>query len=284
MVIFVEKLFEYTNNQFTKMDSKKLIQVNTTVTQLSIIIDNLQNSQSSLIDVDLSLEKTRLLYEQLTDLKLEKLSKKESEIITESIGFEKEDVEDEELSTLIDQEALKYIEEKESIDSEKEIELPSEEAITIETEGSTENDIKDSFELIEETKPITEVETRKETLEKEATIDVQNKQNTSTIADKFEEKTSLNDILANIQNDENFATQLQNSPIKDLKSAISLNDKIWFTRELFDGNNDIYISTLDKLNKATSLEDAISIAEHFNWNKKESSTKRFLELIYRRFI
>ncbi len=259
------------------MDSKNLIQVKTTVTQISTIIDNLQSPQSSLIDFDLSLEKTRQLYEQLTDLKLEKLSNKETSIKTESIKIEKEKIEEKDLSNQIDQETLKYIEEKEQIDKKivKTQNTQENKPVTEIKSEKTNINIKEPIEIIEQTKPITNTEAIKEP---------QSNQNSNTIADNFEEKTSLNDILANIKNDDDFATQLQNSPIKNLKTAISLNDKIWFTRELFDGHNEKYISTLEKLNNANSLENAVEIANTFNWNKEDSSTKRFLELIYRRFV
>ena len=63
-----------------------------------------------------------------------------------------------------------------------------------------------------------------------------------------------------------------------------MNDKIWFTRELFNGNNDNYLSALERINSSENIKKAIQVADTFGWDMDESSTKRFLELIYRRFV
>jgi len=286
-------LTEYSKSSlkfFEKMNSKNIEQVQKTLNQLSIIIETLNSNKSSLIDFDLSLEKTRLLYEQLSNLKLEKLSKKSKQIGVKNIHVEKAIIPEETISDEIDKEALKYIEEKESIDSK------------IESQNNTNSNV--SFQDVEnemmEMEELTTTESSDEniefvdevsyddSIEKSESKTKEPKQTDTevvdTIADKFENKRSLNDILSNIKNDEDFATQLQNRPIKDLRDAISLNDKIWFTRELFEGNNDNYLTSIEVINNARSIEDAIKIADTFDWDQEESSTKRFLELIYRRFV
>ena len=238
------------------MNSNKIKHIQTALAQLSLSIETIDSVQSSLIDIDLSLDKTRQLYEMLTDFKLEHLSTP-TNIQTENIPVPpKENLEDtvdelvsDDINDDIDKEAVKYMNEKEAIEW-----VPEE---------------KENIE--------SKIDSPKKE-EKETLL------STDTIADQFQDKTSLNDILSNIADDNDLATQLQQQPIKDLKNAISLNDKIWFTRELFGSDNDKYIDTLERINNAESIQVAIDIVDQFAWNKEDSSTKRFLELIYRRFV
>ena len=271
------------------MNYNKLEQVQKTLNQLSIVIESLNSEQHSLIDFDLSLAKTRVLYEQLTDLKLEQLSSKPSSIEADKVIIKPEPAKEEKISEQIDQEALKYIEEKENIDAKNNTDVSFQEVETemVEMEENTAEEITDeNIEFVDELsyeKIVEEEIVEEEKTEIKAT-NPQINENSETVADKFEDKESLNDILSSIKNDEDFATQLQNRPIKDLKTAISLNDKIWFTRELFDGNNDNFLTSVEILNNSRSIEEAIEIADTYGWDQKESSTKRFLELIYRRFV
>lgn len=257
------------------MSSKSVEQIKADLKQIVLIIENLDSKQSSLIDLDLSLEKVRRLYENISTLKLEKLSKSSfntdnsTEQHTEEITIEEQ----------IDQEALKLMEEKEvseiSTPVENAEEKPQEKLEPI--EDVIEEPVEKSIaEPVEEVTNITET-TAPNT--KDTNTDVN-----AVLANQINEKTSLNDILANIKSDNDLASQLQKSPIQDLKTAISINDKIWFTRELFDGDNDKYLSSLEQINNAKSIEEAIAFADTFRWDKKETSTKRFLELIYRRFV
>jgi len=273
------------------MSSKSVEQIKADLKQIVLIIENLDSKQSSLIDLDLSLEKVRRLYENISTLKLEKLSKSSfntdnsTEQHTEEITIEEQ----------IDQEALKLMEEKEVSEISTPVEnaeekpqeklKPIEDVIKEPIEKSIAEPIEKSIaEPIEKpiAEPVEEVTNITETTApntKDTNTDVN-----AVLANQINEKTSLNDILANIKSDNDLASQLQKSPIQDLKTAISINDKIWFTRELFDGDNDKYLSSLEQINNAKSIEEAIAFADTFRWDKKETSTKRFLELIYRRFV
>jgi len=243
------------------MSSKGIEQIKEALKQASFAIENLDSNSHSLIDFDLSLEKVRHLYELLSVSKLESLSSVDVSSTNITFSEPKED-KTEPISDSIDQEAIKLMEEKEAIEFIAEEEKNEKTEKSIETNSSnikkTDSKISNSIE--------------------------NNSDVNDVLANQLNEQTSLNDILSNIKNDDDLATQLQKRPIQDLKTAISINDKIWFTRELFEGNNEKYLSTLERINNAQSIEEAIAFAETFRWNKKESSTKAFLELIYRRFV
>jgi len=264
------------------MNTNSFAEMQKTIKQLKQIVDNLNANNSALIDFDLSLEKTRNLYEQLSELKLERLSNKTSgqKIETKPV-IVREDVLEDDLSEKIDEEALLLMEQKESLEFIPESKL--EEPIKEEPKTEAPEEVKVVEEELEEKNIIEEFV--EESIENENVNQTSNLFDTNeTIADKFESKTSLNDILANIRSNDDLATQLENRPIKDLKNAIALNDKIWFTRELFDGNNNVYLSTLENINNSKNIEQAIAIVDGFSWDMKESATKRFMELIYRRFV
>lgn len=312
------------------MDSNRLEQIQKTFEQISYKVNGLSEQQDALIDIDLALEKTRIFYDLLSELKLEKLSQKDHPKQQKAPQNSPQvQAIEEQISNEIDTEALKLIEQKEHLDfmaSESEkldfveeapnkneipsnsikpevefIDEPIEEKIEIVKKEPVQNIIEKPAE-----KPISKPEPIKAKKKKvsQAKIEVKVEapakvmvqkeeisepiskmiETNDTVADQFEVKASLNDILSEINSNDDFATQLRMRPIPDLRNAISLNDKIWFTRELFAGNNDKFKSSLESINNSDSMQEAIKVADTFGWDKKESSTKKFLELIYRRFI
>ncbi len=93
----------------------------------------------------------------------------------------------------------------------------------------------------------------------------------TTTADLFsQDKKSLNDQLK-----------------KGIK--IGLNDRLAFTRQLFDGNVEDYNRVLSQLNTMHSFEDAKSFIENAvkpeyqNWEGKENFETRFLSIVETRF-
>ncbi len=98
---------------------------------------------------------------------------------------------------------------------------------------------------------------------------------------------TLNQILsAQLAN----ATRLseQQSPIKDLRSAINLNDKMLYVKDLFNGYSLSYSEAIEILNRMDSYNDA----DHFlrtnyvtknRWEEKQATADKFYALLKRRF-
>ncbi len=105
-----------------------------------------------------------------------------------------------------------------------------------------------------------------------------------SIAEKFEAKKSLNDRLSEIKRNTDLASLLEKRPIKDMKSAISINDRIWFIKELFAGNVEKYKTTIDLIDQCGHSDQAIELVAEFKWDMDSSAAKHFIELIYRRFL
>ena len=76
--------------------------------------------------------------------------------------------------------------------------------------------------------------------------------------------------------------------ISDLKRAISLNEKLLFVKDLFDGYNLAYAEAIDLLNKMPDFQTADTfLQKHYatkhNWAAKQSTADQFYELLHQRF-
>jgi cytochrome c556 len=111
------------------------------------------------------------------------------------------------------------------------------------------------------------------------------KTNGGTIAEKYQgQAPSINDMLAGIKKNKDLASALKDRPIKDLKTAIKLNDRIWYINELFNKDAAKYADAVEQINKQDNLDSALAyIFTHYNWDQNKKSTISFLELVFRRF-
>ena len=111
------------------------------------------------------------------------------------------------------------------------------------------------------------------------------KSSQEVVADKYQnKKTYRHDNLAQQQSKNDLSSMMQSKPISDLTKAIGVNDKFHFIRELFDGNRDHYHEAIQLLNEIPTFEEAQTyLHETFDWNWEDPVTKKFLELIKRKF-
>ena len=77
-------------------------------------------------------------------------------------------------------------------------------------------------------------------------------------------------------------------PVQDLPALISLNDKLLFIKELFNGYNLAYAEAINILNRYTNFEQAeqflkTNYAAKNNWKDKPATSERFYELLRKRF-
>jgi hypothetical protein len=103
---------------------------------------------------------------------------------------------------------------------------------------------------------------------------------------KPEKVLSLNEILAG--KSEQKIASASFKPISDLKSSISLNDKMIFIKELFNGYNLAYSEAIEILNRFDSFEAADNFlmknyAEKNNWAQKQVTVDRLYEILNRKF-
>jgi len=94
---------------------------------------------------------------------------------------------------------------------------------------------------------------------------------------------SFYDTLA--QKETSTAPLFQNRPVKDIKSAIGINDRFYYQRELFGGDADLFNSTIDKLNIMNDIESAEALlSANFKWDEKNEAVQSFKDIVRRRYL
>lgn len=98
---------------------------------------------------------------------------------------------------------------------------------------------------------------------------------------------TLNDILSQ-QNASNKINETAGAPLSDLKSAINLNDKLLYIKDLFNGYNLAYAEAIDIANKMPNFEAADNFlqknyAVKNNWANNQLTVDKFYTLLNRRF-
>lgn len=102
----------------------------------------------------------------------------------------------------------------------------------------------------------------------------------SRLGDSFLKGKSLNDLVTD-QNKLEF--KLSNRPVSSMKTAIGINDRFQYIRELFDGSSEKFAETVHELDSKPDLKEAVDyLRQNFRWKKNETSLK-FVNLVKRRF-
>ena len=105
------------------------------------------------------------------------------------------------------------------------------------------------------------------------------------LSDRFKkENTSVFERFNTTKEDKSIGSQLQSTPLHDLKKSIGINDRFSFINELFSGNKEKYDTFIDAIINTQSSNDVITTlnnnAEELQWQKKPSFVK-FSEMINR---
>lgn len=82
--------------------------------------------------------------------------------------------------------------------------------------------------------------------------------------------------------------QLSVKPISDLKLAITLNDKLLYVKDLFNGYNLAYSEAIEILNRFSTFEEAqrflrTNYVTKNNWESKQATADKFYALLKRRY-
>lgn len=83
---------------------------------------------------------------------------------------------------------------------------------------------------------------------------------------------------------EAWRTDMPGSPVKDIRSAISLNDRILFINGLFDEDPMLFQSMLTKINSMAGLDEVVEYlrAERPSWDMESDEVYRFMMAVRRR--
>ncbi len=93
----------------------------------------------------------------------------------------------------------------------------------------------------------------------------------------------INETIVQNKSVADLSSRLQTTPLSSIVSGIGLNDRFLYIRELFQGNADMYNDTVRHLDAVASLHDALEFVDrHFDWNKEDETTQKFIHLVHRR--
>jgi hypothetical protein len=114
-------------------------------------------------------------------------------------------------------------------------------------------------------------------LEEDEPVDVHNKR----LGDSFLKEKSVNDIRSDDLS--KLEHKLSNLPLSSIQSAIGINDRFQYIRELFEGSADNFVKAVAELDSMNDMKEAVDYLQtNFKWKKNEASLK-FVNLIKRRF-
>ncbi len=98
--------------------------------------------------------------------------------------------------------------------------------------------------------------------------------------EKFSKEPSLNDRLSALHSNE---PKIKAKHIDSIKSAIGLNDRFLFTKELFNNDSSEFDTSINKLDNMNSFLEVIEFLEqNYKWTKNTTSLK-FMDLVKRKF-
>jgi hypothetical protein len=99
---------------------------------------------------------------------------------------------------------------------------------------------------------------------------------------------TLNEMLSSQISQNTVSEQFNQRPIKDLKGLISLNDKLQFVRDLFNGYSLAYSEAIELINRFDSFDAADNFLKQNysiknSWSEKQDVADKFYEILNRRF-
>lgn len=100
-----------------------------------------------------------------------------------------------------------------------------------------------------------------------------------------QKKIARKSVLDAMENREAWRTDVPGAGVKDVRSAISLNDRILFIRSLFGEDAVAFNDTLDGINSASSFDEAVEAVKssHPDWKYESETVYRLMMAIRRRF-
>ena len=102
-----------------------------------------------------------------------------------------------------------------------------------------------------------------------------------SVADEPPVRQAVIDVL---EDKRAWKTDMPGAPVRDIRSAISLNDRVLFINRLFNEDPMSFQDMLSKINNMTSIEEVIEavVAEHPDWDLGSEIVYRFMMAVRRK--
>jgi hypothetical protein len=178
------------------------------------------------------------------------------------------------------------IQEVDQLKDEPEVKIEAEKVEIVEekSESVSTEENEETFEVKKERKEdndTSETVAEEKSLELEEEVEIKDKAN-QRLGDSFSKEKSVNDLI-NVENTK-LEHKLSNRPVNSIKSAIGINDRFQYIRELFDGNVNTFSKAVSELDSKNNIQEAVAyLQQNFKWKKNETSLK-FVNLVKRRFL
>jgi len=103
-------------------------------------------------------------------------------------------------------------------------------------------------------------------------------------ADRFiNVPASINEQLGTLKSEEDVTEIIKSKPIKSLKTAIGINDRFLFIREIFNGDKETYDQAISRLEDAESIPDAKDvITRYMDINEENEALQQLMDLVKRK--
>lgn len=105
---------------------------------------------------------------------------------------------------------------------------------------------------------------------------------------KVVNEPSLNDRLQTAPEGNDLVSKLQQTPIHDLKKAISINKKFEFINQLFKGDHEAYAKSIHYINGLTNGNEADTffrnLKREFSWDEENKLFLELADMVRRRFM
>lgn len=177
------------------------------------------------------------------------------------------------------------------LEAEAKAEAKTEVETEVKTEAKTEGKTEVEAKIPEAEVVQTEVEAKAE-VEVENLIEVKAvpevpktpEVNKGRLSDRFNDSGRMVEQIKKVRQDEAITSGMHARPITDIAAAIGINDKFYFIRELFSGDNKAYIDTISRLNSAVSLGEAMRILDESTvMGSNPAAQSSFVDVVRRKF-
>ena len=102
------------------------------------------------------------------------------------------------------------------------------------------------------------------------------------LSDRFKGRATLHESLHQSLSKDTLA---QAKPVSNMLSAIGINDRFTFIRELFNNDARAFEATMDILNESASFNDAYNyMIQYHDWDMDSDAVQLLLEIIRRKYI
>ncbi len=104
------------------------------------------------------------------------------------------------------------------------------------------------------------------------------------LSDRYKGRATLHETFhQNMGRDGQFHSQ--GKPVENLMSAIAINDRFTFIRELFNGDSPAFEHAIRVINEASNFNDAYNyMIQNYDWDMDSDAVQLLLDIIRRKYI